>query len=151
MGITLGLVWLPQRALVATESFFHKQRRVRGDPSSISPSAVEDASPRLPLVSRVDYRLVLLGSLLPDIIDKPVGLLILGNFFKNGRIFCHTLLFSLLILVAGSYGYGWHRSTSLLWVGFGSLTHLVLDEMWRSPRTLALAPLWLGFPQRGAQ
>jgi len=44
-----------------------------------------------------DLRLWVLGGLLPDIIDKPVGFL----FFNNGRIFSHSLVFFLLLLGAG--------------------------------------------------
>jgi hypothetical protein len=50
---------------------------------------------------RFDYRFVLVGSMLPDIIDKPLGQLVLRNLMSNGRIFSHTLLFLLLICLAG--------------------------------------------------
>ena len=33
---------------------------------------------------RVDLRLLLIGSLLPDIVDKPVGRFLLGDIFSNG-------------------------------------------------------------------
>jgi hypothetical protein len=36
-----------------------------------------------------DIRLLILGSLLPDLIDKPLGHIILPE--NNGRIFAHTL------------------------------------------------------------
>jgi len=77
-----------------------------------------------------------LGSLLPDIIDKPLGLVLLGNFFGSGRIFGHSLLFSLLILAMGCYGYARYRGMGAWWLAFGSLAHLVLDKMWHSPRVL---------------
>ena len=38
----------------------------------------------------IDYRVLLVGSLLPDIIDKPVGQVLFHDTFSNGRIFCHT-------------------------------------------------------------
>jgi GTP-binding protein len=49
------------------------------------------------LPAQLDYRLVLIGSMLPDLIDKPLGGVILP--LGNGRIYSHTLLFLLAVLV----------------------------------------------------
>ncbi|MBA7692845.1 hypothetical protein ES703_101414 [subsurface metagenome] len=43
------------------------------------------------LGNRIDIRLLLLGSLLPDIIDKPIGQFFFRDTFSNGRIFCHPI------------------------------------------------------------
>ena len=56
---------------------------------------VEKRSNLSSLPAYLDIRLLLIGSLLPDIIDKPVGQLIFRETFSNGRIFSHTLLFLL--------------------------------------------------------
>jgi hypothetical protein len=48
---------------------------------------------------KMDYRLIIIGSLLPDIIDKPVGMILLP--LNNGRVFGHTLLFILILLLIG--------------------------------------------------
>ena len=45
----------------------------------------------------IDYRLVLLGSMLPDIIDKPLGGFIFKDALGSGRIYAHTLIFLLLL------------------------------------------------------
>jgi len=92
---------------------------------------------------RVDIRFLLIGSLLPDIIDKPIGHVLFRETFNNGRIFCHTLLFLVLVTVAGLFFYRRNGKTWLLAFSFGIFMHLVLDQIWRSPRTL-LWPL-LGF------
>ena len=34
---------------------------------------------------KVDYRFILLGSILPDLIDKPIGNVFLSHIFSNGR------------------------------------------------------------------
>jgi len=81
--------------------------------------------------------------LLPDIIDKPIGQVLFRETFNNGRIFCHTLLFLVLVTVAGLFFYRRKGKTWLLAFSFGTLTHLVFDQIWRSPRTL-LWPL-LGY------
>ena len=88
------------------------------------------------LGSYIDIRLLLIGSLLPDIIDKPIGQFFFKETFSNGRIFCHTLLFLIIITLTGLYLYRRRSTTWLLVLSFGTFTHLVCDLMWRSPRTL---------------
>jgi len=90
----------------------------------------------LAFLEKIDIRLLLIGSLLPDIIDKPFGLLFFGETLSSGRIFSHTLLFLILITIAGLYIYRRQRKTYLLSLSFGTFIHLVLDEMWRVPQTL---------------
>ena len=72
--------------------------------------------------SRIDYRLVLLGAILPDLIDKPIGIL-LG---LETRIWAHTFLF-LFAVLALSFVPVWR---ALRFVGFGIATHLLLDRIW---------------------
>ncbi len=85
----------------------------------------------------IDYRLVLLGSLLPDIIDKPVWLFVGSDAFLSGRDYAHTLLFNLVLFIGGlvliKYGKSW-----LLIISLSSFMHLILDQMWNSP----VALLW---------
>jgi inner membrane protein len=88
------------------------------------------------LGERVDIRLLLVGSLLPDIIDKPLGQWLLRDAISNGRIFCHTLLFLIVLTLSGLYCYLSRRRTWLLVLSFGAFTHLVFDQMWLSPHTL---------------
>ena len=94
-----------------------------------------------------DIRLLVLGSLLPDIIDKPLGGYILRNLFDNGRIFGHTLLFFLLILTAGLILYWRAKKTWLFPVAFGVFIHFLLDSMWQSPGTLFWPLLGSAFPR----
>jgi len=88
------------------------------------------------LGNRIDIRLLLLGSLLPDLIDKPVGQLFFRETFSQGRIFSHTLLFLVLISLAGGYLYQRYSKNWLLVLSFGAFMHLLLDQMWRVPQTL---------------
>lgn len=84
----------------------------------------------------IDIRLLLVGSLLPDIIDKPVGQYFFRETFNNGRIFSHTLLFLVLLSAVGFYLYKRHRQVWMLTLAAGTLMHLILDEMWNIPATL---------------
>ena len=93
----------------------------------------------------IDIRILLIGSLLPDIIDKPVGQFFFRETFNNGRIFSHTLLFLLLLTVAGVLIYKKYSKTWLITCSFGTFSHLVLDEMWRNPNTLLWPILGLNF------
>jgi hypothetical protein len=51
----------------------------------------------------IDYRLVLIASILPDIIDKPLGGVILKESVGNGRIYAHTFLFLLFLFGLGMF------------------------------------------------
>jgi hypothetical protein len=69
--------------------------------------------------------LIALGGLLPDLIDKPLGHLILPE--NNGRIFAHTLLFALILFASG-----------LLWakvmpLAYGVVFHHLLDFVYKEP------------------
>ena len=46
----------------------------------------------------IDYRLVAAGTNLPDLIDKPLGIYLLGRQLGSGRIYGHTLLFGLSLV-----------------------------------------------------
>lgn len=95
------------------------------------------------LAEYVDIRILLVGSLLPDIIDKPVGVFFFRGTFSSGRIFAHTLLFLVILTAAGYYLYRRRRRTWLLVLAFGTFVHIILDQIWATPRTM-LWPL-LGF------
>ena len=93
------------------------------------------------LGNHIDIRLLLIGSILPDIVDKPIGLYLFRDSFSTGRIFCHTLLFLSIITVAGLYLFKSRGKVRLLILSFGTLAHLILDQMWLVPQAL-LWPLY---------
>ena len=71
--------------------------------------------------------MVLLGSMLPDIIDKPLGEALFGTP-AMGRTIAHTLLFLLLLGLAAFY----LSDLRMAWVASGVLAHFLLDFMWNS-------------------
>ena len=93
------------------------------------------------LADLIDIRLLFVGALLPDIIDKPIGRVFFEGTFENGRIFAHTLVFLVVLTLIGLYMYKKRGSLAGLALSFGVLTHLVLDAMWQLPHTL-LWPLY---------
>jgi len=84
------------------------------------------------LAKRIDIRILFIGSLLPDIIDKPIGITLLSN----GRVFSHTLLFLLILLFGGLFLYFIKKRNWLLLISYGVFTHLLFDAMWQTPKTL---------------
>src|SRR5438093_9181073 len=74
---------------------------------------------------RIDYRLVLFGAILPDLIDKPLAY-VTG---LDSRIWAHTFLFLFAILALSFVPV--FRALRL--VGFGVATHLLLDMIWIQP------------------
>jgi len=94
----------------------------------------------------LDIRWLAIGSLLPDIIDKPIGQVFFRDTFNNGRIFSHSLLFFVVIAIAGMVLFKKAHRTWLLALAAGTFTHLILDEMWQVPQTLFWPFMGFTFP-----
>jgi len=132
-GITLGAAVLLTGALKT--GHYRQDKEGQTSPSADNPRS-DKGSWLSSLGSCIDVRLLLIGALLPDIIDKPVGHFFFRETFGHGRIFSHTLLFFVLVALAGFYLYLRHRKNWLLVIAFGTFVHLILDQMWEAPRTL---------------
>ena len=76
---------------------------------------------------------VAIGSVLPDIIDKPLGYIILGSTLDNGKIFYHSLIIVLLFFVTGLLVWKFYKSHSFLFTALGVFLHQILDLMWKHP------------------
>ncbi len=96
------------------------------------------------LGGRMDLRVFLVGALLPDLIDKPLGRILYGTF--GCRAFGHSLLFLLIVALAGLGLYRLRHQTALLALGLGALSHLLLDGMFLDGQTLLWPALGLSFP-----
>lgn len=86
------------------------------------------------------------GAVLPDLIDKPLGLLLFADSIGNGRIWFHTLLIFGVLAVTGLVIRRRLRSPVVLGVAAGILSHQALDLMWRQ-RVSWFYPLFGSFPQ----
>lgn len=91
-------------------------------------------------IKRSNLTFVAIGSLLPDIIDKPLGEIVFGTP-AMGRTFAHTLLFLMLLAAYAAYT----RDIRHISLAGGVLSHLILDSMWNSP-VILLWPLLGNFP-----
>jgi inner membrane protein len=88
------------------------------------------------LTKYLDIRIFIVGSMLPDLIDKPVGQYLFRDTFNNGRIFSHTLVFLALLTVIGVILHKVKGRTLMLALAAGTFLHLLLDQMWLIPGTL---------------
>lgn len=96
----------------------------------------------------IDYRLVMIGAMLPDIIDKPIGAYFFRSTFHNSRIFSHSLLFSIAMMVLGGCYFYKHKNNSMFIIGICSLIHQILDSMWLYPGILYWPLYGWKFPTR---
>ena len=88
---------------------------------------------------RIDYRWILLGAVLPDVVDATlVGLAGLG---AAGRGPAHSLLAPSLIAAAVVVALRGPRRQAVFGLAVGWLAHLVADGMWQAPKTF----LWPAF------
>jgi hypothetical protein len=138
IGITMGIAWCSQAALNRRDRAMEPSEMAGQPRISYPADAAADCWGRHERrkVMSLDYRLVLLGSMLPDLIDKPLGIYLFGDVFGSGRIFAHTALFSLALIVAGVLLYRRRGGLALLTLGYGTFIHLLLDSMWGAPSTL---------------
>lgn len=77
--------------------------------------------------------LAALGAVLPDLIDKPLGHIVLAGTVDYGRIYFHGLTVLALFVVAGLLLYHHRRRIGLLAVAAGMVSHQILDGMWWHP------------------
>ena len=88
---------------------------------------------------RIDYRFVLVGAVIPDVIDPLVALG--GVESEAGRTLAHTILAVVVVMVAIILTLRGERRLAVFGLGVGWLMHLVGDGMWEAPRTF----LWPAF------
>ncbi len=92
---------------------------------------------------RIDYRYVLLGAALPDLVDGILGLFLFHG--PAGRWIAHSLLAVIVVTTAILVGTSGPRRLALFGIGVGWLLHLVCDGMWQAPLTFLWPAFGLGF------
>lgn len=91
---------------------------------------------------KFSYLLIIFGSILPDLIDKPLGRVILP--LGSGRLIGHTLVFLLILIIIGLSLLSIKHSWQMLVLGLAVALHLIEDRMWEQPDIL-FWPLLGGF------
>ena len=92
-----------------------------------------------------------IGSVLPDLIDKPVGHILLGGSVAYGRIILHTLPVLLVILAAGMALWKYRGSLFIIALSAGIFLHQLFDSMMNEPAAwlypfLGTPPQWGTYP-----
>src|ERR687892_1864638 len=88
---------------------------------------------------RIDYRFVLLGAALPDVVDGVLGLFLFEG--PAGRWIAHSILAVVVVAVVIVVSFPRERRLAVFGLAVGWLLHLVGDGMWRAPETF----LWPAF------
>ena len=112
--------------------FFGHLGLTLGAAKAIQAAAVRKGPAKI--LNWLDYRILLLGSLLPDLVDKPIALLF-HNYFNASRLYAHTLLFSVILITIGIIIWKRYRQPGALVLAAGSFFHQILDRMWAYPAT----------------
>jgi inner membrane protein len=84
----------------------------------------------------IDYRLVMVGSMLPDIIDKPLVLLTASKPVGSARFIAHSLIFIIGIFLLGEIYQVIYKRQGIILIACASLAHMVEDSIWKSPKAL---------------
>jgi hypothetical protein len=82
---------------------------------------------------RIDYRYILAGAVLPDVVDGVLNLAWLHE--PAGRSVAHSLLAVNVVAVVVLVGLRGERRLAVFGLAVGWLLHLVGDGMWQAPRT----------------
>lgn len=156
-GLTLGAALFLSSVLISNNSSDIEEDNAETSPSlslkTPEPSSTfsNRAKQWFPnWVRHINVKPLLLGALLPDIIDKPLGIYLRREAFSSGRIFCHTLLFPIIVTGVRLIS---NRRRNKTWypnLTFGISIHLILDEMWRNPNTLLWPLLGISFKKEDA-
>lgn len=86
----------------------------------------------------IDYRIVMAGSLLPDIIDKPLVQIIYGLNDHEGHFIAHSFVFSALIIILGLIMPYFKGNKNVFLLGMCSLMHQLFDKLVISPNVFHL-------------
>ena len=92
------------------------------------------------------YGAILVGAILPDLIDRPICEILLADSLSNGRLIAHTLLFAIILVLIGVYIYNRKGELWGLLLGGAALLHLCEDQMWLIPETFLYPLFGLAFP-----
>ena len=81
----------------------------------------------------VDYRIVMVGSILPDIIDKPLVQIIYGLQYHSGHFIAHSFVFSVALISIGIILLILKRTKNFFLLGICCLIHQLFDKLMLLP------------------
>ena len=133
VGLTLAAAYAADRAAQTAPI------RGRSD-DQVAVASSTDAGPTdsgWQRLGRLDYRLVIVGSLIPDLIDKPLGLWVATDLVSGStRSVTHSAAFALVLLAVVALTPRPGLDLKALSLALSSAGHLVLDRMWSTTNVL---------------
>ena len=82
---------------------------------------------------QIDYRVLIVASLLPDLVDKPLSSVLAGSYEYESRALGHSLVFLGCFVILMIVQWFWNKNLWLLPVVLGVLFHDIFDAMWLHP------------------
>ena len=140
IGLTVALVWVLGWLLTR---FF----------ATVSENEVDPGVAPGKFVARlawgIDYRLILIGALIPDLIDKPLVFLVDPDFVNSSlRSVGHSVLGGVIMLgIVWMVTRGWRRMPAASF-GIALLVHLLFDRIWEMPEVLEWPARGLLLPEQ---
>jgi hypothetical protein len=98
---------------------------------------------------RIDYRYILVGAVLPDVIDGVLGLFLFDG--PAGRWIAHSVVAVIAVAVAIILGLRGEWRLAVFGIAVGWLLHLVADGMWEAPFTFFWPAFGLEFSDTPAE
>jgi hypothetical protein len=98
---------------------------------------------------RIDYRFILIGAVLPDVVDGVLDVFAYDN--PSGRGAAHSLLTVVAVAVVVILGFRVETRLSVFGIPVGWLLHLVGDGMWEAPKTFLWPAFGTGFSATPAE
>ena len=88
-------------------------------------AAIDLLKDRVPVLKKIDYRLVALASMGPDLIDKPLAVAYFYRRYKSAVLFAHTMLAHVAVLAIAL----WKKPRGWPYLlAFNG--HAILDRLW---------------------
>lgn len=85
---------------------------------------------RLDKGAEIDYRLLAIAAVAPDLIDKPLAWAYFYRRYKSAVLFAHTLLMHVAVFALAVWRWPQYLAYAIAFVG-----HAVLDRIWYFPDT----------------
>ena len=98
---------------------------------------------------RIDYRFILVGAVLPDLVDGVLGLFWFDG--PAGRWVAHSIVAVIVVALAVILFFSGERRLAVFGIAVGWLLHLVADGMWQAPFTFFWPAFGLRFSTSPAE
>jgi hypothetical protein len=111
------------------------------------PDALGEPGETESIFDAVDFRLVAAGSLLPDMVDRALRRAGVRTTSPHQHLVGHTVAFNAAITAAGVSLIASRRDPRLMGVAAAAISHILVDPVIRSPKTLFWPLLGRRFPE----